>query len=206
MANGGEERPPAAPSAGLDERVLSTLQGLRGRIAFSGLRRVLGAHPESLSRALRRLEREGLVERNDGGYRALLPSHPAGPPSTELRSIARVDLPPGVEAEFVHGRLSGRWFGSLRWVGVVERPGGRLLAWAGRDGSGYVLLGIQRGVLHVYVPAEPADGDPADVEDSAYELLGHAVDALRFSASGSSGAVALFAAARDLTPRWSVEN
>ena len=55
----------------LDDRVLTALQGLSGRIAFSGLRRVLRTHPESLSRSLRRLEREGLIERSDGGYRAL---------------------------------------------------------------------------------------------------------------------------------------
>jgi len=206
MDEGSPNRIPPAPSAGLDERVLSTLQGLRGWIAFSGLRRVLGAHPESLSRALRRLEREGLVERADGGYRAITAPGTGSPVSTELRSIAMVDLPPGVEAGFVHGRLSGRWFGSLRWVGIVERPGGRLLAWAGRDGAGYVLLGIQRGVLRVYVPAETAGSDPGDVEDSAYELLGHAVEALRLSAAASPSSIAFFAASQGPARPWVVEN
>jgi len=206
MASGAEVRPASAPSAGLDERVLATLQELRGRIAFSGLRRALGAHPESLSRSLRRLEREGLVDRQDGGYRALRPPAAGEPASTDLRTIASVELPPGVEAGFVHGRLSGRWFGSLRWVGVVERPGGRLFAWAGRDGSGTVLLGIHRGVLRVYVPTDAATSDPGEVEESAYELLAHAVEALRLSASATDGGVALLSASDGGPPLWAAEN
>lgn len=180
---------------GLDERVLSTLEGLPGRIAFSGLRRVLQAHPESLSRSLRRLEREGRVERSHDGYRALGPN-PSGarPVSHELRPIAQVELPPGTVSESVLGRLSGRWFGSLRWVGAVDDPKGRLLAWARRDGTGYVLLGIHRGVLRVYVRGESSGDDDAESEDSAYELLTHAVGALRPSSDALPGSLRFFSA------------
>jgi len=81
---------------GLDERVLSTLQGLQGQIAFSGLKRVLRAHPESLSRSLRRLEREGRIEHIDGGYRALVPEGaPPARATSDLHPIAQVELPPG---------------------------------------------------------------------------------------------------------------
>ncbi|MGA8709719.1 MAG: hypothetical protein ACLP8Y_08220 [Thermoplasmata archaeon] len=184
-----------ALSGGLDERILSTLQGLHGRIAFSGLRRVLHAHPESLSRSLRRLEREGRIERSDGGYRAL-DEVPREAPRTsyDLRPIAQVDLPPGAPPESVLGRLSGRWFGSLRWVGVVDGPSGRLLAWARRDGVGYVLLGIDRGVLRVYVRGENSGDETDEAEDSAYELLEHAVGALRPSGHDPAGPVSFFAA------------
>lgn len=183
------------PSGGLDERVLSTLQGLQGRIAFSGLRRALHAHPESLSRSLRRLEREGLVERSDGGYRALgeLPRR-ASSPATGLRAIAQVDLPPGTPPDSVLGRLAGRWFGALRWVGRVDGPSGPLLAWAQRDGVGYVLLGIDRGVLRVYVRDEASGDDPNESEDSAYELLAHAAEALRPSGRVAVGSVSYLAA------------
>jgi hypothetical protein len=178
--------PPAADahdvpiSSRLDDRVLLALQELPGRIAFSGLRRVLHAHPESLSRSLRRLEREGLIDRTDGGYR-LLAREPSTAPGamSELRPIARIEVPLGVAPETILGRLSGHWFGTLRWVGAIDRPTGRLLAWARRDGSGYVLLGIHGGSLRVYVPDEPGPGELAEAEDAAYELLGHAVEALR---------------------------
>ena len=131
----------SSPPGRLDERILQTLEGLPGRVAFSGLRRVLGAHPESLARALRRLEREGLVERVDGGYRRLSDGRRSIQELTaELHPIAQVELPLGIPPEALFGRLAGRWFGSLRWIGMVERADARLLAWARRDATGHVLL------------------------------------------------------------------
>ncbi len=177
----------------LDERIVQTLQGLGGRIAFSGLRRALGAHPESLSRALRRLEREGRIERADGGYRLLGPA-PAAPRALaeELRPVAQVDLPPGLSSRPLLTRLAGHWFGGLRWVGEVDGPRGPLLAWARRDGTGHVLLGVERGVLRVFVPEDEGVADAGDAEEAAYELLLHAVEALRSGASAHAPPVALF--------------
>jgi hypothetical protein len=176
----GRTYPPPETSGRLDDRVLVTLQGLHGRIAFGGLRRALRAHPESLSRALRRLEREGLVERADGGYRATTapPRLPAKSPG-ELRTIAQVELPPNLSASTILGRLAGRWFGSLRWVGTIDRPDGPLLAWGQRDGGGIALLGLRKNVLRIYLPEGAEADDPAEAEEMAYELLAHAVDALR---------------------------
>jgi DNA-binding Lrp family transcriptional regulator len=197
-----KEEPGSFVPVRLDERVLTALQGLPGRVAFSGLRRVLGAHPESLARALRRLEREGLVERTDGGYRALagVPA-PSTDLTRELRPIARIDLPLSTPADALLGRLSGHWFGSLRWVGVVERPEERLLAWARRDGSGYVLLGIDAGALRVYVPADP-ETDAAEAEDAAYELLVHAAEALRPLHSEGTAVSFLSASPADASTSW----
>jgi len=198
--SGGREDVSWERSKGLDERVLSTLEGLQGRIAFSGLRRVLHAHPESLTRSLRRLEREGRVEHSAEGYRAVgaVPNRfAAGSP--ELRPIAQVELPPGAVPDAVLGRLSGRWFGSLRWVGVVDGAPGRLLAWARRDGAGYVLLGIQRDVLRVFVRADGSGDEDGDTEDSAYELLTHAVGALRPAAAPSVGSLSFLSAGPDLS-------
>jgi len=200
-----KEEPGHSGSSRLDDRVLVALQELNGRIAFSGLRRVLKAHPESLSRALRRLEREGLVERGEGGYRALAREPHLDPATaTHLRPIARVQVPLGTTPETVLGRLAGHWFGSLRWVGVIERPSQRLLAWARRDGSGYVLLGIHAGSLRVYVPDESGPGDPGEAEEAAYELLAHAVGALRPTAS--DGGVAFLRPQDSVGTSWPSEN
>ena len=183
MASESNERAPELHGR-LEDRVLHALEGLPGRVAFSGLRRVLGTHPESLARALRRLEREGLVERVDGGYRVLSEGRRSIEELTaDLRPIARVDLPMGTTPESLFGRLAGRWFGSLRWVGVVERPDERLLAWAQRDGTGYVLLGVDRGMLRVFVPGPSGRDDPSEAEEAAYELLWHVTEALRPSSS-----------------------
>jgi hypothetical protein len=205
MRSDREERPAFAPTT-LDERILATLEGLPGRVAFSGLRRVLGAHPESLARALRRLEREGLVERVDGGYRSFGErARSLEEITAELRPIASVDLPFGTLPESLLGRLAGRWFGSLRWVGVVERTDGRLLAWARRDGAGYVLLGVDRGHLRVYVPGSSATDDPSETEDAAYELLVHAVDAVRPTPT-TRPTTTLLAATPDPGRAWAADN
>ncbi len=187
-----------APLGRLDDRVLLALEERSGRIPFSGLRRALGAHPESLSRALRRLEREGLIERSTEGYRSVRRPERTADPPTELRSVARIDLPGGVDSAMVLEQLHGRWFGSLRWMGVVDRPDGRLLAWARRDGSGSVLLGVQDAALEIFISGDPERADPADSEDAAYELLVAVADTLRPHAVRSS--VAFFASASVAPP------
>jgi hypothetical protein len=184
---------PLAPAGRLDDRVLNALQRMHGRMAFSGLRRSLGAHPESLARALRRLEREGLIDRAEDGYRVLnVPLSFASGPDGELRPVAQIEVPLGLEPEAILARLTGRWFGGLRWVGVVERPPDRLLSWAHRDGSGRVLLGARRGSLHIYTASSRGTGDANDSEDAAYELLVAVADTLR--PSGPARPVAYFAA------------
>jgi len=193
MASDPDETMPTS-TKGLDEQVLSTLQGTPGRIAFSGLRRTLRVHPERLSRSLRRLEREGRVERAPDGYRATWAAPNDRPRRFHgLRPIAQVELPPGAMSDSVFARLAGRWFGSLRWVGVVDGPTGRLLTWAGRDGSGQVLLGIHRGVLSVFV-RDDRSGEDDDSEDAAYELLAHAAEVLRPSAGTALGSASFLAA------------
>jgi hypothetical protein len=175
----------------LDDRILSMLEGLHGRMAFNGLRRKLGAHPESLARALRRLEREGLIERAGGGYRSLSDgSMAASWEPRDLRPIARIEIPRFLDESAIMSRLAGRWFGSLRWVGVVEQPGRRLLAWARRDGYGQVFLGVHRGTLRVYVSDSSDTDDPAESEALAYELLVQAVSVVQ--PATSSGGTAYF--------------
>ncbi|MCI4352929.1 MAG: GntR family transcriptional regulator [Thermoplasmata archaeon] len=194
MTGGPSSDLPQAPGS-LDDRILLTLQGLHGRMAFNGLRRKLGAHPESLARALRRLEREGLVERADGGYRSLgEPARDQNALASELRPIARVELPRDLDEATIIGRLAGRWFGSLRWVGVVEQPGRRLLAWARRDGFGQVLLGVHRGILRVYVPDSTESEEAVEAEALAYELLVQAVAVVH--PVGSNGGTAYFVLTR----------
>lgn len=187
----------------LDERILEALHRLSGEIAFNGLRRVLGAHPESLSRALRRLEREGLVARVGGAYRAIGPAEAEASVdgSERLRSVAEVELPAHVSAESLTARLAARWFGSLRWVGFVDRPDERLLAWAPRSGGGVVLLSARAGRLRVLVPNGLGRPDPGEAEDAAYELLFHAAEALRVPGTrGITGALTFQAPAPGDSP------
>jgi DNA-binding Lrp family transcriptional regulator len=185
----------------LDERILEALAALAGTMAFSGLRRALRAHPESLSRALRRLEREGLVERSDGGYRLLGPpaSASSATPSA-LRTIAEIALLPGRSISELRGRLTGRWFGSLRWVGTIESPQGPLLMWSRRDSPGRLLLSVEEGRLRVLSPERGEAAEAPDVEEAAYELLLHVLEDLRPSPQVRGRAAVFFSALPDAFP------
>ncbi len=170
---------------------MAALREHAGALAFSGLRRALGAHPESLTRALRRLERWGRVARDGAGYR-LSDDEEEGPPAElELPAglspatgadripLAEVLLAPGVDATRLMGHLAGRWTGSLRWVGVYDRAREPLLAWSRADGPGQLLLGVRNGRLRVYAEHPPGDPVPPGLHEAAQELLVFALGRLR---------------------------
>ncbi len=185
----------------LDDRVLAALEGVDRRLAFNGLRRLLGAHPESLSRSLHRLERTGQVVRADGGYRVPGAGRLSGPvPPTPARAIARIELPAGTPRAAVVDRLAGRWFGSLRWLGSVADGSEVRLVWAGRDGAPAVSLGVDRSAVRVYLPESATDA----AGSAAYDLLRHAVDAVRPLARATGDPNGRSAEPRSL--RVSVEN
>ncbi len=187
------------PDPRLDDRVVEILTAHAGRIAFNGLRRTLRAHPESLARALRRLERSGLVSRREDGYAliadAALPSRARAAPFVDPRSVASVALPPGIQDAEVLGALAGRWFGSLRWVGIYERPDDPYLVWSVGESRGHVLLSVRRGTLRVLVDQPRESPEGPRLEEAAHELLIQGLTRLRRSDRGSSPSTVLLAGA-----------
>jgi hypothetical protein len=169
------------------------LQEHPGSIAFNGLRRSLKAHPESLTRALRRLERYGVVEHAPTGYRLTgAPGGPEGPPPSEpsgapeLRwiPVAEVALAPATDPKALLGLLAGRWAGSLRWVGIYDRAEDPLLVWSRRDGPGQVLLSVRSGRLRVYSELPGSSPEATEgVNAAARELLAFALERVRAGTS-----------------------
>ncbi|MFQ5552764.1 MAG: hypothetical protein ACE5EW_03505, partial [Thermoplasmata archaeon] len=109
-------------------------------VSFQGMRRLLDIHQESLTRALRRLEGEGLISGTQEGYR--LSSQGASvaravrdpgdsPPIPVLRTV----LPGEHEGWRAAEALRQRWFGPLRWYGFSEDAAGRTLTWTTEDGG-----------------------------------------------------------------------
>lgn len=171
-----------------------------GRLAFNGLRRSLGAHPESLTRALRRLERDGRVTHDSDGYTLRLDGEtPIAPGRGSARApprvVASVHLPAGVSGDSVLGALAGRWFGALRWVGVYEHPGEPTLVWSAGGGGAHVLLSARRGQLRVAIEGADASDQTAEAEAAARELLGHALAGMRPSDRAAADGARWFGAA-----------
>lgn len=170
----------------LDERVRELLSEFPGSVAFQGLRRTLGVHPESLTRALRRLERDGTVERTQEGYRLVehdkldargswsrpgAPRWEGSPPRVELR------LSQAEEASRLLGALSGRWFGEFRWVGSYEEGRRTTLLWVSRQGKELLGLVLEGDLLRIHQRGQP--GREIERPLASYELLQHVLAALR---------------------------
>jgi predicted transcriptional regulator len=106
---------------------------------FDGLKRRLGVHSETLSRILCRLEEQGLVEKLNEGYRVMAKVKEFVP-SFRMSGASRVPvmqtlLSPDVPVHRVVSDLSGRWFGSLRWLGYSENRERVTLKWITEDGG-----------------------------------------------------------------------
>lgn len=157
---GGDPEPLELRSTDLE--VLRSL-GADEELAFQGLRRRMHVHQEKLSRALQRLERDGLVERSERGY-VLTPKGSEvahrwfAPVQEELRTVLQSYLPAGADPGAIARHLEGRWFGNIRWLGSRETPTERILRWVTFEPEVEVVLRLRWG--------------QAVVETSASEPLG----------------------------------
>ena len=136
-----------------DKKVLSILNQDSdlndSQYSFNGLVRKLGIHQQSLARSLHRLESAGLVQKTDYGYKltknldSILVkksridlenlSKRISHQYTQFEQIIQMYIPTNVQVEDVVNKLLGKWFGTLRWIGIVEGDGGYVLQWASGD-------------------------------------------------------------------------
>lgn len=145
-----------------DVEVLRSL-GADEALAFSGLRRKMHVHQEKLSRALHRLEEEGLVSRTERGY-ALTPKGaevacrlaPVG--RGEMTTVLRSYLPASAAPAQVAESLEGRWFGNLRWLGRRDAEGGTQLMWTTFSPEVEVVLRLLWGEAMVETDASDPEG------------------------------------------------
>jgi len=147
------------------------------QVAFQGIRRRLGIHPEQLSRALHRLSGDGLVEHTEHGYRATAKALTVLGPDALTRTpegltVLETYLPADVVVKSLVDALQGRWFGPLRWFGFSEDAGELRLWWSTEDNGIQLEVRLHEGKLRIV--AHMASRNRLDeAARHAYLLLEH---------------------------------
>ncbi len=143
---------------------------------FDGLRRITGAHPETLSRSLERLEEDGWVVKSPEGYsitekaRGSFVLRPAFGGSKKV-PILHTFLPYEASARIVVAALKGRWFDSIRWVGMSDSEEGLVMKWVTDDGA--ALIGARFSAGQLDIDAKVAkEADLPKAVRAAHQLMG----------------------------------
>lgn len=144
------------------------------QVAFQGIRRRLGIHPEQLSRALHRLAEDDLVQKTEVGYRvtpkALSVFSPKEWGSNRPGiTVLETFLPADVDNRALVASLRGSWVGPLRWYGLAEFPEELRLSWGLEDETVRLSVRIRAGQL--VIEAEVASHDRLDEATRLGHLL-----------------------------------
>lgn len=145
--------------------------------AFEGLKRRLGVHPETLSRALYRLEDQGIVEKEAEGYRVtskakeLLKAHSLSTRASSVHLLQTL-LPPKIPIQQVVSNLKGKWFGLLRWLGYSKNNESITLKWITEDGRTTISANFQYNQL--IIDAKIIGEDDLNIAlRASYQLMGY---------------------------------
>jgi hypothetical protein len=135
------------------------------QVAFQGIRRRLGIHPEQLSRALHRLADDDLVQKTEIGYRVTPKARSIFSPKEWSSdrpgsTILQTYLPADVDVRALVASLRGSWVGPLRWYGLVDSADELRLSWALEDESIQLSVRIHAGQLAI--EADMASHDRLD--------------------------------------------
>ncbi len=147
--------PPYGEMSGRDAEIVRAIEDEGVAVfTFDGLRRVTGSHPETLSRALDRLEADGLVVRSPEGYSATSKSkaavrHDAGRGPARSVPILFTFLPYATSLGTVVAALKGKWFGKMRWFGMSEGAARAVMKWVSDDGQAILEASLSPGELHI---------------------------------------------------------
>ena len=143
---------------------------------FDGIRRITGAHPETLSRSLERLEDGGLVVRSPEGYsvtdkaKESFAARPAYGGAKKV-PILHTFLPYEASVKTIVSALKGRWFDTIRWVGMAAADDGLVMKWVTEDGTATIDARFSAGQLDIDAKVANEVDLPKAIR-AAHQLLG----------------------------------
>ncbi|WP_458745767.1 MarR family transcriptional regulator [Candidatus Nitrosocosmicus sp. T] len=172
-----------------DKKILLLLRKeMWSTYSFKALERKLEIHQQSLSRALKRLLDLNLIEKTSSGYKLvernaynlnpilddnLLNEEPEIIKSKKIRKykqLVQIYMPVKGNMEAIVDHLTGKWFGNLRWFGLITKETGFRLQWIVVDRySNNKIFQINVSILSEYVIVESdAVSDNEKVEAMYY--------------------------------------
>jgi len=159
-----------------DRKILSLLKDeIVSTYSFKALERKLNIHQQSLSRALKRLVELDLVEKIPAGYKlieknnftsnAIIENSKLLEDEEESFSVKKtrkrfdqliqIRIPIRYNTELIINSLIGKWFGNLRWFGLIKKETGSTLQWIAIDKfSNNKLFQINVNIVSEYIVIE----------------------------------------------------
>jgi len=157
-----------------DKKILSLLRKeMWSTYSFKALERKLDIHQQSLSRALKRLLDLNLIEKTSSGYKLverngynfnpilednLLDEEPEKDKSKihrKYNQLIQIYMHVKGNIEPIVDHLTGKWFGNLRWFGLIKKETGFRLQWIVVDKhSNNKIFQINVSILSEYIIVE----------------------------------------------------
>ena len=159
--------------------------------SFQGIRRKLGLHQETLSRALRRLQRDGFIEKLEHSYSVSQKGQstistgkifdaPDGQRDTYSVVLLQSVLPSELNPQQLVESMSYKWFGNLRWLGSSSRSGTTTLSWITSESGLTISIKIKDETLTIETYPRTSSSI-SEATKCAFELFDHLSRALRSS-------------------------
>lgn len=131
-----------------DKKILSLLSlDETSQYSFTGIKRKLNVHQQSLTRALTRLEDLGFIEKSLAGYKLKNSADTSQIYDANVRHISSVIKNDGMVFQLLHARipvlvdiekifqgLRGKWFDKNRFIGSTKIDNGYVLKWLNEKG------------------------------------------------------------------------
>ena len=146
-----------------DENTIATF-------TFNGLKIISNLHQEILSRSLKRLKELGLVDKTKSGYnfnkkgkfifsrfKSILNKERNS--QTKYTQIIQVSVPFQISKQQIVQYLSGKYFGSLRWIGMIQNIKGYQLKW--KDIENFIEIVVY--LSHNNIIIETNDDNPLNI-------------------------------------------
>ena len=146
-----------------DENTIATF-------TFNGLKIISNLHQEILSRSLKRLKELGLVDKTKSGYnfnkkgkfifsrfKSILNEERNS--QTKYTQIIQVSVPFQISNQQIVQYLSGKYFGSLRWIGMIQNIKGYQLKW--KDIENFIEIVVY--LSHNNIIIETNDDNPLNI-------------------------------------------